>query len=86
MQTYDSSNEEGPLEGVNFGGVLGRDLLHLVKQVGRLVELEEEKHEPEVDADAAEHRAEVAAAEVELLLRSKIAHILKLINYYNLSN
>ena len=70
--TYDACDEEWPLEGVVDLGVFhGFLLLHLVDQVGRVVSLHVEQHQPEVDADAGHQGAEVAAAQLEVLFSSE---------------
>lgn len=78
MYTYDGSDEEWPFEGVDLGFVCGDwfEVLHLVHEVGCILRLHVEENQPEVDSDACEHRAEVSAAEIELLLGREISHII----------
>ena len=65
---YDSCDEEGPLESVDFLDSVCAfhiiNALQLVDKVGRVGGLHVEEHEPEVNADAAHHGAEVAAAQI----------------------
>jgi hypothetical protein len=55
--TYTGSDEERPLEGINFGLVISDALkvLHLVDKVGSIVRLHIKQYEPEVDSDTAQH-------------------------------
>ncbi len=65
MCPYPCCDQEGPLESGDllFAQVRGHvvDVLHFVNEVRCVGCLKEEKHEPEVNADAAHKRAEIAA-------------------------
>lgn len=79
--TYNRGDEEAPLKRVDLVNVLGHalEVLHFVDEVGRVLRLHVEEHQPEVDSDAGHQRAEVPAAHVELLVRG-ISHF-SLITY-----